>query len=389
MKPASSFFTLFLLGSLIANAAAQVQPQRNRPQGPRHPQGPGYQQPLPGQSQIISERVMQTIRRQERVSIAELLRLSPGEAQFMQARSLSIVASSLRGQAQLDILSLGRPVGVPQLIRRQLSEVRVQLPLGTQLADLELVGSDDLLIETITAEVEEERFPGPGQEMQPQPGEVLKLDIRREIRMGGELSLSQIVREQLGLTLEGAQIERVVLLGAVSRGYSATVQVLLNGRLVGPMKPISQAMTTPIPIRSFEEVQSDLRLLVRGNVLIQQVNVVVGNVRPIVTQRPERVLVSREISAARPLELGHLMPHEQRLVSSITLEARTHRASQAQVELLSFSSQVLATAIVSQVPLRPRLQLLRPMSVRELRLQSFTPVIIDSLEIEFERFQVW
>lgn len=377
MKPASSFLALFLLGSLITQAMAQVRPRHARPSQER--------------SDGISERVMQTIRSQERLPISALLRLSPEESHFLQVRSLTLLASSLRSQVQLDVLSLGRPVGIPQLIRRQLSEVRVQLPLGTQLADLEIVASDEILLDTVTVEVEQTHFPDsdPGRQMQPRPGEMLKLDLRREVRGGAEISLGQIVRQQLGLTLQGAQIERVVLLGAVPRSYSATVQVLLNGRLVGPMKPITSSMTTPIPLRSLEEVQSDLRLLVRGDVLIQQVNVVVGNVRQVPHQFPQRIPVGREISAARPLELGQLLPFENRLVSSITLEARTHRASQAQVELMGFGSQVLAIAIVGQVPMRPRLQLMRPMRVQELRLQSFSPVLIDSLELEFERFQVW
>jgi hypothetical protein len=388
MKPASSFFALVLLGSLIANAAAQTPPRGPRHQPPH--QQPPQHQPSPGQSQIISERIMQMVRMHERLRVSELLRLSPGEEHLLQARSLTLLASSPRGPVQVDILSLGRSTGAPQIVRRQQSEVRVQLPLGTQIADLEISVSDDLMLDTITAEVESSYSPGPipGQQVQPFPGQMLKLDVRRDVRGAADISLEQIAQQQLGLTLEGSQIERVVLLGSVVRGYSATAQVLMDGRLVGPIKSIGTQLTTPIPLRSFEEVRRDLRLIIRGDVIIQQINIVVGNVRPI-QQRAERIFVGREISAGRPLQLGQLLPYEQRQISSIALEARSLRTSQEQVALLSLGSQVLATAIVSQIPMRPVLQLMRPMSARELSLQSFSPVIIESIEVEFERFRVW
>jgi hypothetical protein len=387
MKPASSFFVLVLLGSLVANAAAQVNPQRPRPHQPQPPQ----YQPLPGQGQIISERIMQNVHMHERLRVSELLRLSPGEEHLLQARSLSLLASSIRGQVQVEILSLGRPVGIPQIIRRQQSEIRVQLPLGTQLADLEITASDEILLDTVTAEVESTYSPGPipGQELQPLPGQMLKLDVRRDVRGAADISLEQLAQQQLGITLEGSQIERVVLLGSVVRGYNATAQVLMDGRLVGPIKSIGAQLTTPIPLRTFEEVRRDLRLVIRGDVVIQQINIKVGNVRSIQHHGPQRIQVGREISAGRGLPLGQLLGFEQRMISSIALEARTQRHVQAEVALLALSGQVLATTQVSQIPMRPVLRLLRPMSARELSLESFSPVIIESIEVDFERFQVW
>ena len=177
------------------------------------------------------------------------------------------------------------------------------------------------------------------------------------------------------------------------RGRSATVQVELNGRLVGPMKVISPSQTrTPLPINSFEEIRT-LRLVVNGEARITDIGIRIGQVRPIIGgghgqgqgPRLERIQVGQEISSNRPLELSRLLPNEFRSVRSIALQARTVRSQGAEVALISWSGQLLASVIVTQVPMQPVLELMVPMSIRDIRLQSLNSVIIDSLEIEFER----
>jgi hypothetical protein len=221
--------------------------------------------------------------------------------------------------------------------------------------------------------------------MQPMSGQMLRLDLREEIRYSGVIDLKRIIEQQLGITLVGAQIERIAVQGMVLRGIGASVQVAMNNHSVGPIKTLSPSQgVTPIPLNTFEEVQSSLVLVVQGDVVISQVNIRVGQVRILqpLPQRPERIQVSQQVSAGRPLELSRLLPLENRLVSSISLEGRTIQTSQAEVALISLG-QILTSTIVTQIPMKSVLQLLRPMPVRDLRLESFSPVMIDTLEISF------
>ena len=212
----------------------------------------------------------------------------------------------------------------------------------------------------------------------------------------GEIHLKQLVKQQMGLTLEGAEIERVVVEASpLMYGRAASVQVELNNRLVGPAKFLSPAQQRlPLQVNSMEEVRT-LKLIVRGDARVELVHIRIGQVRPIRGQghgqgqgHSQRVIVSQEISSGRPLELGRLLPYESRLISRISLEARTSRQSSAEVALIAFG-QIQGSTIVTSVPMRPMIQLIRPMSARELTLQSLSPVLIDSIEVDFDSFQSW
>jgi hypothetical protein len=400
MNNASSLFVLILLGSLLADAVAQVNPR------PRPGQQPGSSFPTynePGnqygsqQGQIISERVMQNLRMFERVRLSELLRLSYTQSE-LEVRSITLLASSIRGQAQIDLVnSRGQSLG-SGIVRRQQSEIRIQLPARTRISELELSSSEEALLDTVTAEVESSYSPGPGpgQEVQPSPQSMLRLMVNQDVRGMGEIHLKQLVRQQMGLTLEGAEIERVVVEASpLMYGRAASVQVELNNRLVGPAKFLSPAQQRlPLQVNSMEEVRS-LKLIVRGDARVEMVHIRIGQVRPIRGQghgqgqgQSQRVIVSQEISSGRPLELGRLLPYESRLISRISLEARTSRQSSAEVALIAFG-QIQGSTIVTSVPMRPMIQLIRPMSARELTLQSLSPVLIDSIEVDFDSFQSW
>jgi hypothetical protein len=272
-------------------------------------------------------------------------------------------------------------------------------------SDLEISSLDDIFVESISAQIIRPRGQGGwGQqrEQQPLPQQMLSLRVDQDIRFSGQIDLKELVRQQLGLTLEGSEIERVivraqpsVMRGRVS-GPIPSCQVELNNRLVGPMKPISGSqMQTPLQVNSIEELRS-LRLIVNGDAFISDISIRIGQVRPIIGggqwggqgqwgQRLERIQIGQEISANRPLELSRVIPNEFRSVRSIALEARTTRSQSAEVALISWSGQLLASVIISQVPMKPVLQLMTPMSIRDIRLQSLTRVIIDSIEIEYDR----
>ena len=392
MSTASSLFVLILLGSLVADAAAQVNRRPPQPQPIPGSSFPPYSQPAGQQGQILSQRVLQTIRMFEGVRISELLRPSQSDGD-LEARSLTLLASSIRGQAQLDVLnSFGQSLG-SGILRKQQSEIRIQLPAHTRLSELEISASEDILLDTVTAEVESSYspLPFPGQqEMQPAPQSMLRLSVHQDIRSLGEIHLKQLVKQQLGLTLAGAEIERVVVVGStLLYGRSASVQVELNNRLAGPAKYLSSAQKNiPLQVNSREEIRS-LQLIVRGEARIEMVHIRIGQVRPIQYQaQSQRIIVAQEISSGRPLELSRLLPYESRLISSLSLEARSSRYSSAEVALVALG-QIAGSVIVTSVPLRPVIRLMRPMSVRDLRLQSLSPVIIDSIEVDFDSFQTW
>jgi hypothetical protein len=378
MTKASSLFVLLFFVALITQVKAQ---------GHHHQGYQGQAQSSYSPAQVISQSINQIFAMGESRRVAELLRLSMSESRGLTAISLTMTASA-RGQAMVEILNRGRPQSQPQIIRGRMNQVSFPLPAGTNLEDLELRVQSEVMVDSLSAEVQSTYNPAPAPRprlMQPMSGQMLRLELRQEIRYGGEIPLKRLVEEQLAITLEGAQIERVAVQGMVTRGMAASVQVEMNNRLVSPVKSISPAQgITPLPINSFEEVQSSLKLLVSGDVVITQINIRVGQVRVIQTRpnRTQRIQVSQQVSSGRPLELSRLLPYENRLISSLVLEARTAQMSQAEVVLLSMG-QVLASAIVSQVPMRPVLQLMRPMPLRDLQLNSFSPVIIDALEIGF------
>ena len=232
----------------------------------------GYSQP-----QVITERISQQLRMREVRRISELLRLTMSESMDLEATSITLVASAFRNQAQIDISSRGRLIST-QIVRRQLGTISFFLPTKVRLDDLEISASDDVLLDTMS--VLAERSYRQPQGIQAVSGQMLHLEVRQDIRIGGEIHLKQLVQQQLGITLDGAQIERIAVQGIVTWGRSATVQVEMNNRLVGPIKTLSASQgVTPIPLNSYEEVRGSLKLLVRGDVSITQIHIRVGQVR--------------------------------------------------------------------------------------------------------------
>lgn len=348
-------------------------------------------------SNVITERVNQSIRMYERLRLADLLRLSYEQQRNIEIRSLSVMASSLQGQAQLELSQNGLPLA-SETVRRQLKEVKFILTRSVSADGLELSSNQEIMLESITAEVSMRGMPGPGpgpgprpdpREQQVLPNSLLTLQVNQDIRGMGEIHLKQLVKQQMGLSLEGAEIDRVVVEGMPSGyGRAASVQVELNGRPVGMEKYLSAAQRrTPIQVQSMEEVRT-LKLLVRGDARIHTVLIRVGQVRPQQHELPriQRIQVNQEISRRLPLELSRLLPYENRLIRSISIEARTGgRQSAATLSLMSRMGEFLGTTYVSQMPSRQIIQLYRPMTASEIRIEADSQVMIESLEIEFEQ----
>lgn len=338
--------------------------------------------------EVLSERVQQTLRDHERVPLSSLLRVSPFEQ--IEVIALDVSAQNFQGQGRVNMFSQGRMVGSIQFMRK-LKEGRIQLPPSTSLEGLELSSQDEVFLESVSATIRRVRTPSPAPSYpsprveSPIPHSMLTLQIHQQVRVRETFPLEQLVRQQLGVSLKGVEIQRVIVEGQPLRyGRGASAQVELNNRLVGLEKPLG-GRVTPLLIQTSEEVRS-LRLQIRGDAQIEKIHIRIGEVRRRPVPGNERVFIQQEISAGRSLDLARLLPYENRLVSSLILEARATRSYQAEVALLSSRGEFLASTLITQVPMRPVLKLYRPMPVRELQLESFSPVMIESIEIEFDNY---
>lgn len=384
MNRASTSFLVLAFATLLVSFQSFAQrPNRPHPQGQPSP----YSQPSDGRAEVITEQVRQTLRPFEILRLTQVLRLQ--QERGTEILNLSVLAQTYRGRAELTAQSFGRPLSAPERVRPQLSQINLVFPQQTQLEGLELVSSDEIIIESITATIRRSHIPGPGfpQGGQVMPNQLITLQLNQQVRGMAEIPLKQLVKQQLGLSLEGAEIERIVVEGQPVGGRFATVQVEMNNRFVSQAEPLSFGQRRqPIKLMTNEEVRGNLRLHIRGDAFIQEILIRVGQVRgggfpqPL---PPQRILVRQEIGQGRALELARLLPQETRPVTALSVEAST-RFNQTELSLLSFQGQILGSILVTQIPMRhSRIQLIRPASLHELRLSSWAPVMIESLELEF------
>lgn len=407
-KPSSSFLLLVFAALLMSmQSYAQISVEIGRgnhgqgqgPRGPRPGQGQGqqpdygyndYSQP---QSQMIREEVRMNLRSYDRMSLSTLLRLSYGQESGMELVTLSVRAQSLmNGPAQLELLQNGRPLS-SQTVRRQLNEIVLVVPMRTLLSGLELSSVSEIYLESITAQVQSSYNPypgpGPGYEQPAQPNSLITLQVNQSSRGYLRIPLEQLARQQMGISLRGAEIERVVVEGQSSYGRAASVQVELNGRPVGQVKYLSQGQT-PLPLQSIESVQS-LALLVSGDAEIREIRIRVGQVRPQGPQGPQypqtqRVYVQQEVSSRYPLSLSGLLPYENRLIRSVTIEARSRVGGQSQLILSAIYGGQQGAIMMNQAQTRATIRLARPMSASELQLITNSVIIVEALEIEFDSY---
>lgn len=386
-KPSSSFLLLIFAALLVS---FQSYAQISGPRGPRNNSQP--------QSEMIREEVRMNLRSYERMSLSTLLRLSYGQENSMELITLSVRAQSLmNGPAQLELLQNGRPLS-SQTVRRQLNEIVFSVPMRSLLQGLELHSVSEIYLESISAQVQRSNAPGPGPgpgpgyEQQAQPNSLITLQFNQSVRGQMRIPLAQLAQQQMGISLRGAEIERVIVQGQSSYGRSASVQVELNGRPVGQVKYLSQGQT-PLPLQSMESVQS-LALLVNGDAQISEIRIRVGQVRPQGPQGPQypqgpatqRVYVQQEVSSRYPLSLSSLLPYESRLIRSVTIEARSRVIGQAQLILSGIYGGQQGAIMVNQNSARATIRLARPMSASELQLLTNSVIQVEALEIEFDQY---
>ncbi len=113
---------------------------------------------------------------------------------------------------------------------------------------------------------------------------MISVRVSQLIRYQGRVDLKELVREQTGLTLEGAEIQRVIVDGynLSSYGRSAALQVLINGRPEGVERDLNPRIPlTPILVQSYDQVSWGLELQVIGDAQINSIQIRVGRVLPL------------------------------------------------------------------------------------------------------------
>jgi hypothetical protein len=392
MKKASSSFLLAALAALFVSlqSYAQISTETGRPRRGQYRPHPAPR-PIPEtqQNRILEERMQLSLRPYERLRLSELLRVSWQEEQELEVLSLRFRAQAVPFQGLLEVSGHGR-ILTSRPLGRMMEDISVTLPPGTLLGDLQISATSEIFLSVITAQVQSIRrpSPGPGYEQQVSPNSLITLRVNQPVRGWASLSLTQLVRSQLGMTLEGAQIERVVVEGqSFPYGRAASVQVELNQRIVSELKYLDQGRMVPLPVFSGEEVRN-LSLLVQGDAQIMNVRIRVGQVlsRAPEISSPERVFVQREILPRQGLTLGELMPFESRLISSLRIDGRATRSYQTMISILGLQGELQGSAVLGSNPTQVTIHLSRPMSAREIRLDSTDRALINALDIEFHSY---
>ena len=211
----------------------------------------------------------------------------------------------------------------------------------------------------------------------------------QELRVHDRLLLTDLLRLSPG---EARDMEIVSLtITAQSRIGQTQLQIMQGGRILmgGLIRPRMTDVTLPFPSRTQIE---GLMVSTRGDVYLQslQAEVVMYRRQPYPQPYPrpypprtERIMVREGVNVNKPLDLARLLPYERRLVRSITVEAFTQQY-EARLDLASRWGEIIGSVRVTQVPMNPRIQLLRPLPVTDLYFQSMTQLRIRALEIEFQ-----
>ena len=287
MKKTSSRFAVLFVAflSVSLQSYAQRNPERREE---RLPVPQTYPQPLseyrephygPAPMQVEEsrhERIQQTLQPYQTLRLSELLRLSQHELRQIELVTLSVSAQSFYGPTDLLILSHGQFLNSMK-VRRNLNTVYAMLPAGTSLEGLELRASQDIFLESVSAQIRR-KVQAPMSRL-PAPYSTVSLQVNQDIYGRGEVALKKLIKQQLGLSLEGVEIQRVTVEGT-ALGYSQPMlQIVVNNRAASILKVLRAGRSRALlQVQSVEEIQS-LRLSVTGDVRIYSITVSFGNVR--------------------------------------------------------------------------------------------------------------
>jgi hypothetical protein len=386
MKKASLSFLLLALASLFISLQSFAQFSRG--------------------ASSITEHVNLSLR-SERVLISELLRLTFHEQRNLEISALTLTVRNLDLNSSTLELRNRRGLVASEIFRRQTREVRFFLPSRTLIEDLELYTRSEVIIESITAEIAPSfpqsgtHIPGRGHGRsdfpRPTPGHndstyqsssLVTLRVNQLVRGHAVIDLERLARYQ-GLRLRSEDIEQIVVQGQSSSfSRPASLQVQVNGRSITDVKLLSSGQrAVPFNIRSHEVLRS-MELDVNGDAEIFDITIRLGQSgshRPYPgSSSSQKIIVAQHLSPGRPLDLSRLLGYERRLISAITIDARSIVHLQGQLTLLSAYNESLGSLLVGPHGIRATIHLRRPVMAQELRIEASTSISVDSLEIEFD-----
>jgi hypothetical protein len=219
-------------------------------------------------------------------------------------------------------------------------------------------------------------------ELQVSPHTLITLRVNQDI-VSGEVPLKRLVKEQLGLSLEGAQIERVAVEAMPLGRAASSLYVELNNRIASQVKYVSPAhRRTPLQVSSLEEVRS-LRLVVSGQARILDINIRIGAVRPAYNPVPDyhpvpsRMMINQEVSPSYPLDLAQFS-RTYSVVRSLTLETSLRGRGSNEITLMSRHGQIVGRGYASQG--RTTILLTIPTPLSDIRIFTQTQIFIGSIE---------
>lgn len=211
---------------------------------------------------------------------------------------------------------------------------------------------------------------------------VITENLQRHVRSYEQLRVSQLFR----LFPQEARTTEIISLKIVARAYLAQgtqFQVLEHGRVIMGGLIRLQRTELRLPFRSRTMIDN-LTLSFRGDMFIESIQAEV--LRPYRNEPPQQVYLRQNIAPGAVLSLDRVLPYENRLVRAITVEASS-RPYNGRLQLTTRFGEVIAGVEVTQYPTRPRVELFRPIPLRDLQLRSVSSghVMVDTLEIEFDQ----
>lgn len=231
--------------------------------------------------------------------------------------------------------------------------------------------------------------PGPGYGrpggQRPIPQSMLTLQLNQRILGHQEIDLTRLARQQLGVDLRFAQIQRVAIVGSAGGyGRSASVRLEVNNRPASQTTYLGDmGRATPLRVSSYEQIQR-LELIVDGDAMIQSILIRIGD--GIGQQHPGsqslRLPVGQQLMANSQLLLANLAVAGNVWVQGLSIQGSSLTGYQTNVLVMTLSGEVLGQIIVSSGGFAGMVRLPYSVSLRDLKLVALGPVHIQSIDLD-------